>query len=80
MQPERHDFQGDDFAEVWRSAHRRRSEDVAVWFTSAVRARRRLNAAALFRSFARSVKALLLAKPDQAAPTSARTKGERGGY
>ena len=42
MQHERDDLHGDDLAEIWRNAHRRRIEDFRSWFANIFRKRRRL--------------------------------------
>jgi hypothetical protein len=42
MQHERHDLDGDDLAEIWRSAQHRRTEDVYSWFTNIFKKRQQL--------------------------------------
>jgi hypothetical protein len=42
MQHERRDLDDDDLAEIWRSAQRRRTEDLHSWFTHTFRIRRQL--------------------------------------
>src|ERR1700730_5136881 len=42
VQHERHDLDGDDFSQVWRSAQRRRSADIYFWFTHIFKERWRL--------------------------------------
>jgi hypothetical protein len=42
MQRERHDLDGGDLAEIWRSAQHRRTEDVYSWFTNIFKKREQL--------------------------------------
>jgi hypothetical protein len=42
MENERHDFDDDDLAEIWRSAQHRRTEDIYSWFTHFFERRRKL--------------------------------------
>ena len=42
MQHEQHDYDGDNLAEIWRSAQHRRTEDIYSWFTHFLNKRWRL--------------------------------------
>jgi len=83
VQHERHDPDGDDFAEVWRSAQRRRSEDIYVWFTHIFRKRWRFKSpnryGRLLRSFTHNSEPFFLSKKEQAAPQGDGSQGGRNG-
>src|SRR5712672_1264560 len=68
---ERHDLGGDDFAEVWRKAQRRRSEDIYFLFTHVFRKRWRFKSpnryGRLLRSFTHNSEPFLLSVTEQAA-------------
>lgn len=42
MQHKQRDYDDDDFAEIWRSAQHRRTEDIYLWFTHWFRRQRQL--------------------------------------
>jgi hypothetical protein len=46
MRHERHDFDHDDLAEIWRSAQHRRTEDVYSWFANIFKKRLQLKSSA----------------------------------
>jgi hypothetical protein len=82
VQQERHDLIGDDFAEIWRSAQRRRSDGVYFWFTNIFERRWRFKSLSrhvglLFRSFRH--KPFLLPETEQVARKAAKPKGGRSG-
>jgi hypothetical protein len=83
MQHERHDPDGDDFAEVWRSAHRRRSEDIYGWFTDIFKKRRRFGspkyAGGLFRLFTHNREPLFRLETKQEALRGDGSQGGRSG-
>jgi hypothetical protein len=81
VQQERHNL-GDDFAEIWRSAQRRRSDDVYFWFTNIFEKRWQFKSPSryvglLFRSFTRSP--FLLPETEQVAREAVKPKGGRSG-
>jgi hypothetical protein len=81
VQHERHDLNGNDFAEIWRSAQRRRSDDVYFWFTYIFKKRIRFRSpnsyvGLLFRF---THKPFLLREIERAAREAAKPKGGRSG-
>jgi hypothetical protein len=42
MQHQQHDLDGDDQAQIWRSAQHRRTEDIRSWFAELFNRRRQL--------------------------------------
>jgi hypothetical protein len=82
VQHGRHDLDGDDFAEIWRSAQHRRFEDVYFWFSNIFKKPWQFISPSryvglLLRSFTH--KSSLLPETEQAALKGAGTKGERSG-
>jgi hypothetical protein len=71
MQHERHDFDGEELAEIWRRAEHRRTEDIRCWFAELFNKRRPLkspdarsfDAAALLRALTSQSEPLLPSGP-----------------
>jgi hypothetical protein len=84
VQHEQHAPDGDGFAEVWRSAQHRRSEDACLWFTDIVKERWQFKSPSkylglLFRSLTRSGESFVTPETGRPALKDARTKGGRSG-
>jgi hypothetical protein len=81
VQHGRNDLYGDDFAKIWRSAQRRRSDDVYFWFTDIFKRWQSKSTGRYvglqFRAFAH--KPFLVPESEQVARKAAKPKGGRSG-